>query len=158
RPCLDGGTRFITVVSSRGIMIPVSQACTMRPASSGRRPGESTQTTVPIVNSVLALENTWRVEQRPDRTPVSGLTTAMHSMQQVVSHCAVSSLRCRSAMIGGSATDRVVSFRISTKALTSSSVITLRSRGEITSASAPAEEALEEGLGEGLEESGTAEV
>src|SRR5699024_296275 len=103
-------------------------------------------------------ENTWRVEKRPIRKPVSGITTAMVSMKPVVSHCAVSSLRSRSAMIGGSATDRIVSFRITTKALTSSSVITLRSRGDITSASAPAEEAVEGGQGEGREGPGPAEA
>src|SRR5690625_7377616 len=84
----------------------------MLPASSGRKPGASTQTTVPIVNSVIAIENTWRVEKRPIRKPVSGITTAMVSMKPVVSHCAVSSLRARSAMVGGGATERIVAFRL----------------------------------------------
>ena len=129
-PCREGGTRFITVVISSGIMIAVPEACTIRPSSRGRNAGETAQTRVPAVKVVIAIANTCRVENRPMRKPVIGMTTAMVSMNPVVSHCAVVSDRSRSSMIGGSATDRMVSLRITTNALIRRSTMTLRSRGE----------------------------
>ena len=60
------------------------------------------------------------------RKPVAGMTTAMVSMNAVVSHWPVVAVTPRSAMIGGSATDIVVSLRITVNALAMSSAMTRR--------------------------------
>ena len=62
-----GGTRFITVVISSGIITAVPEACTIRPISSGRNVGETAQISVPTVKVLIASANTWRVEKRPIR-------------------------------------------------------------------------------------------
>ena len=60
-----------------------------------------------------------RVVNRCSRKPVVGMTTAMVSMNAVVSHCPVRALTPRSTINRGSATPMIVSFRITTNAATS---------------------------------------
>jgi hypothetical protein len=114
----------MTVVMSNGIMMAVPLACTMRPSSSTSRPGASAAIRVPVLKSVIAEMNTGRVWRRWMRKPVIGMTTAIVSMNAVVSHCAAVAVMLRSFMRCGKATPMIVSFKITTNADTSSSRIT----------------------------------
>ena len=60
--------------------------------------------------------NIWRVVNLRSRKPVMGITTAIVSMNAVVSHCAASAVMPRSVMRCGIATPIVVSLRMATKA------------------------------------------
>jgi hypothetical protein len=62
------------------------------------------------------------------RNPVIGMTTDMVSRNPAVSHCPTLASICSSCSSTGSATAMVVSLRIATKAETSSTPITVRSR------------------------------
>ena len=75
------------MVISSGIMIAVPLACTTRPTTSAGNPGASAHRSVPRENSVIAAAKTGRVASRWSRYPVIGMTTAMVSMNAVVSHC-----------------------------------------------------------------------
>ena len=83
------GTSVSTVVISSGIIIAVPDAWTTRAASSSQKPGETAASSVPVQNSPIASMKTVRVERRCSRKPVVGMTTAMVSMNAVVSHCTV---------------------------------------------------------------------
>ena len=54
---------------------------------------------------------------------MTGMTTAMVSMKAVVSHCAVAAPTENSSISSGSATDMIVSLRMTTKAAATSSPI-----------------------------------
>ena len=71
---------------------------------------------VPAENRPIAATNIVRVVKRRSRKPVIGMTTAIVSMNAVVSHCAASAVMPRSMMRCGIATPIVVSLRIATKA------------------------------------------
>src|SRR5699024_3247217 len=71
-----------------------------------------------------------RVEKRCRRNPVVGITTAMVSINAVVSHCACTAVMPRSSMRCGIATPIVVSFNIATNAAPSMSQIARDSSGE----------------------------
>ena len=86
RPRMCAGTTFIIVVMSSGIMTPVPIAWTTRPPSSMGNPFASRATRVPRLNMLIAARNTWRVVKRCSRKPVVGMTTAMVSMNALVSH------------------------------------------------------------------------
>lgn len=116
RPRRDSGTTLSTVVISSGIMIAVPTACTTRPVSSRPNVGARPAIAVPAVNVPMARMNTARSDMRFSSQPVNGMTTAMVSMNPVVSHCAVAAVTVNSAMSRGSATDMMVSFRITTNA------------------------------------------
>ncbi len=111
-----GGTRVITVVMSSGIMTPVPEACTMRPTSSSSKPGASAAMSVPAANSPIAPRKICRVVKRRSSQPEIGMTIAMVSMKEVCSHCPVEGSTCSSSRIGESATPRIVSLRMTTKA------------------------------------------
>ena len=125
------GTRVSTVVISSGIIIAVPDACTIRAGSSSQKPGETAASSVPAQNRPMASMYTVRVVSRCSRNPVVGITTAMVSMNAVVSHCPVRALTSRSAISRGSATPMIVSFRITTKAATSRVPMMVRSRALI---------------------------
>lgn len=86
RPRDCGGTTFMMVVISRGIMMPVPAAWMTRPTSSTPNPGATRATSVPSENATIAAMNTWRVVKRWRMNPVVGMTTAMVSMKALVSH------------------------------------------------------------------------
>ena len=81
-------------------------------------------TKVPAEKSPIAVAYIVRVEKRLRRNPVVGMTTAIVSMNAVVSHCASTAVIPRSPMRWGIATPIVVSLRIATKAAASSSQMT----------------------------------
>ena len=116
RPRACGGTTFMMVVISSGIMIAVPEACTTRPTSRVGKPGETRAMRVPSENRLIAAMNITRVGKRRRRKPVIGMTTAIVSMNAVVSHCAATAVMPRSVMRWGMATPIVVSLRIATKA------------------------------------------
>ena len=109
-PRMLGGTTFMTVVMSRGIISAVPAACSTRPASSTRKTGARAATRVPPRKNTKAVIKTCRVVSRSITNPVVGITTAMVSMKPVVSHCAVAAVTPKLSMMTGSATDSVVSF------------------------------------------------
>ena len=78
---------------------------------------------MPDANVVMAMTNTTRNGIRTSIQPVRGMTTAMVSMNAVVSHCAVAAVTLNSAISSGSATDMIVSLRITTNAAATSSEI-----------------------------------
>ena len=69
-------------------MIAVPLACTTRAASRTSKPGASAAMSVPAENSDMAAIKIGRVANRCSRNPVMGITTAMVSMNAVVSHWA----------------------------------------------------------------------
>ena len=86
RPRSDGATSVMRVVMSSGIMMAVPVACTTRASSSTSKPGASAASSVPAENRLIAVMNTGRVAMRCSRKPVIGITTAIVSMNAVVSH------------------------------------------------------------------------
>jgi hypothetical protein len=76
----------------------------------------------------MASMKTVRVDIRCSKKPVVGMTTAMVSMNAVVSHCTVRAEISRSTINRGSATLMIVSFKITTNAATSRIAMTWRSR------------------------------
>src|SRR5690606_29199808 len=132
RPRDSGGTRFMTVVMSKGIMMAVPHAWTMRPNNSTSKPGAVPESSVPALNRVMARINTGRVLRRCNRYPVIGMTTAMVSMKAEVSHWAAPAVISRSFIRCGMATLMMVSLRITTNADTSKSAITKRLRAEVS--------------------------
>src|SRR6478609_5610295 len=84
---------------------------------------------VPSENRLIAAMYIWRVVKRRSRKPVMGMTTAIVSMNAVVSHCAWRALIPRSLMRCGIATPIVVSFRIATNAAARRSQMTRLSSG-----------------------------
>ncbi|GGR21813.1 hypothetical protein GCM10010196_14190 [Agromyces mediolanus] len=128
RPRSLGATTVMSVVMSSGIMIAVPVACTMRPPRSTSKPGAVAAISVPAENNDMAVMNIERVGKRCSRKPVIGMTTAIVSMNAVVSHCAADSEMCRSSTRCGMATPMIVSLRKTTKVAPSSSQMTLVSR------------------------------
>ncbi len=124
----SGGTRFITVVISSGIMIAVPTACTTRPSTSSPSPGATAQSSVPRVKVDIAIRKIGRVLRRCSRKPVIGITTAMVNRNAVVSHWAAPAVTLRSSIRLGMATLMMVSLRNTTKVDTSSRAITSRLR------------------------------
>ncbi len=124
RPRCAAGTTFINVVMSSGIMIAVPDAWITRATTRSSKPGAMIATAVPSEKRDIALMNIWRVVKRWSRNPVTGITTAIVSMNAVVSHCAWTAVIPRSVMRCGIATAIVVSLRIATKAATSKSQMT----------------------------------
>ena len=127
-PRRSAGTSVSTVVISNGIITAVPEACTTRANSSIQKPGETAASKVPAENKPIASMKTVRVEIRCSRNPVVGMTTAIVSMKAVVSHCTVRAEIPRSTINRGSATLMIVSFKITTKAVTSRIAMTWRSR------------------------------
>ncbi|GEK78927.1 hypothetical protein ABA31_02780 [Agrococcus baldri] len=123
RPRRCTGTSASVVVISSGSTMAVPPACTTRPSSSRPKPGAIAAIAVPARNSTSAVVNTVRVLSRLSRNPVVGMTTAIVSMNAVESHCAVTAVIASSVMSTGSATDRTVSFRIITNAVTTSTAM-----------------------------------
>ena len=110
------GTRTSTVVISNGIMTAVPQACTTRPTISMVKPGARPAISVPRQNVLMAPMKICRVVKRCWMNPVVGMTTAMVSRNPVATHWAVRALIPRSSISTGSATDMIVSFKITTNA------------------------------------------
>src|SRR5699024_1873790 len=82
---------------------------------------------VPELKSAIAVMNTCRTWKRCSRYPVTGMTTAITSMNADVSHWPVETEIPRSRLSAGSATAMIVSLRMTTNAETRSSGITRRS-------------------------------
>lgn len=74
------------MVMSSGIMIAVPLAWTTRPTTRTPKPGASAAIRVPRLNRAMAAMKTGRVLKRWSRKPVTGITTAMVSMNAVLSH------------------------------------------------------------------------
>src|SRR5699024_10378397 len=123
RPRRSAGTTLSTVVMSSGIMIAVPTAWTTRPATSIGNTTASEANTVPAVNVLIAMMKTVRSGSRTSIHPVNGMTTAIVNMNAVVSHCAVAAVTSNSTIRSGSATDMMVSLRITTNAAATSSAI-----------------------------------
>jgi hypothetical protein len=134
-PRVSGGTSVITVVINNGIMIAVPDAWITRATTSNSRPGASAAANVPSENSDIARTKTTRVCKRCSRKPVIGMTTAIVSKNAVVTHCAAAAVTPKLCMRGGIATLMIVSFKITTNAETSKSLMTRLLR---TACSAPA--------------------
>ncbi len=117
------GTRRITEVISSGSITAVPVACTTRPVSRTPKLGARAATTVPVENRVSEARKIWRGVNRSSRNPVVGMTTAIVSRNPLVSHCAVVVGTFRSTLRSRSATLRMVSLRIITKAETTSTPI-----------------------------------
>ncbi len=71
---------------SSGIITAVPLAWTMRPTSRTPKPGATAAMAVPRLNNPIAATKTWRSRNRCMMKPVAGMTTAMVSMNPVVSH------------------------------------------------------------------------
>ena len=106
----------MSVVMSSGIMIAVPDAWMTRATRRISKPGAMKATAVPVEKRVIAARNTCRVVKRWRRKPLIGITTAIVSMNAVVSHWAATAVMPRSTMRWGIATPIVVSLRIATKA------------------------------------------
>ena len=124
RPRSLGATSVMRVVMSSGIMMAVPEACTTRASSSTSKPGASAASRVPAENRLIAMMKIGRVAMRCSRKPVIGMTTAMVSMNAVVSHWACESVMPRSVTRCGIATPMIVSLRKTTKVAPSSSQMT----------------------------------
>ena len=114
RPRSAGATSVMSVVMSSGIMIAVPLACTTRASSRTSKPGASAAMSVPVENRLIAAMKIGRVAKRCSRKPVMGMTTAMVSMNAVVSHCACEMVMPRSVTRWGIATPMIVSLRMTT--------------------------------------------
>src|SRR6185436_15734458 len=86
RPRSCAGTTVISVVISSGIITAVPPAWTTRAASSTGNAGASAASSVPAQKTVIAVANAARVLTRWRNQPVTGMTTAMVSMNAVDSH------------------------------------------------------------------------
>lgn len=133
RPRECGGTTFIIVVMSSGIMMPVPPAWTTRPTRSIPNPGASRQMSVPALKRIIAVRKICRVVNRCSRKPVVGMTTAIVSMKALVSHCPSSGGMWSERLSSGIAIAIVVSLRIATNAATRSSQITRMPAGSMVS-------------------------
>ena len=69
---------------------------------------------VPVEKRLIAAMKIGRVANRCSRKPVMGITTAIVSMNAVVSHCACSMVMPRSVTRWGIATPMIVSLRMTT--------------------------------------------
>src|SRR5690625_121822 len=141
RPRRETGTNVSTVVINNGSMTAVPLACTTRAATSTGNTGARAPSNVPRVNRAIAPMNSDRVEKRVRISPVVGMTTAIVSMNAVVSHCAVAAVTEKVSINSGMATDMIVSLRIMTNAATSSTPITSFTCGEIEASSVAASSA-----------------
>ena len=127
-PRSELGTTVMIVVISSGIMMAVPEAWMMRAARSTSNPGARPASSVPSENSVIAEMNIERVVKRCSRNPVTGMTIAIVSMNDVDSHWAARASMPRSTCSVLIATLMIVSFRMTTKVATSSTQSTPRSR------------------------------
>ena len=93
--------------------------------------GARAHSSVPRLNVAIAMTNTVLVDSRSSSHPVTGITTAIVSMNAVVSHCAVRSVTEKSSMMALSATFMVVSLRMTTKAATMRIPMTPRGRAVV---------------------------
>ena len=118
-PRRSTGTITRVVVVSNGSMIAVPHAWTTRATMRNQKLTASAPSSVPRQNRLIESRNTARVGSRSWRNPVVGMTTAMVSMKPVVTHCTVVALTCRSFISVGSATDMIVSLRMTTNAASS---------------------------------------
>src|SRR5690625_224926 len=128
-PRACAGTTRSTVVMSSGMAIAVPLAWTMRPSSRSGKPGETAAMRVPRLNSDKAAIKEARRLNRCRMNPVIGMTTAIVSRKAVDSHCTVHALTPSSTIRLGRATFMMVSFRMTTKAAISSTMIMRRSPG-----------------------------
>ena len=104
-------------------MMAEPKAWTTRARISTPKLGVTAASRVPRAKLPMARANTARVLKRCSRNPVVGMTTAMVSMKDVVTHWTVAALTDMSSMMCGSATLRTVSLRITTNAATSSTAM-----------------------------------
>ena len=89
RPRSCSGTIVISVVISSGIITAVPPAWTTRAASSTGNVGARAASSVPAQKTVIAIANACRMVTRWRNQPVTGMTTAIVSMNAVDSHWAV---------------------------------------------------------------------
>ena len=120
RPRSCSGTIVISVVISSGSITAVPAACTTRPATSSEKTGASAHIAVPSRKTAIAVVNAWRVVTRCRNQPVTGMTTAMVSMNAVDSHCALRADTSSSTMSRGIALTMIVSLRITTNVASTS--------------------------------------
>ena len=114
-------------------MMPVPPAWTTRPSRSIGKPCESRQMSVPRQKRIIAVRKICRVVKRWRRKPVVGMTTAIVSMNALVSHWPSSGGMWSERLSSGIAIAIVVSLRIATKAATRSSQMTRIPAGSMTS-------------------------
>ena len=115
RPRSCTGTTAISVVISSGIITAVPHAWTTRAASRTGKTGASAARSVPAQNTAIARPKAKRVVTRWRNQPVTGMTTAMVSMNAVESHWAAPASTSKSAISRGIALIMMVSLRITTK-------------------------------------------
>jgi len=87
-----------------------------RATMSSSNTGATAPSSVPAVNSDIAVTKSARVLNRCSSQPVIGMTTASVSMNAVVSHCAAVAVMPKTSMKRGIATPMSVSLRMTTKA------------------------------------------
>src|SRR5690606_17864812 len=127
-PRRSTGTTVITVVMSSGNITAVPAAWMTRPARSTSKPGATAASSVPLTNNPIAVANAARVVTRCRNQPVTGMTTAMVSMNPVDSHCAARALTSSTSMSRGMALTMIVSLSTTTNAATVSARTMTRSR------------------------------
>ena len=115
RPRSLSATTVIRVVISSGIITAVPAACTTRATSSTSNVGASAASRVPVQNTAIAVPNAARVVTRCRNQPVTGMTTAIVSMNALVSHCAARASTENSTISRGIALTMIVSLRITMK-------------------------------------------
>ncbi len=132
------GTRVRMVVISRGSMMAVPPAWTIRASRRISNPGASAASSVPPENRPMASIKTARVDSRCRMKPVVGITMAIVSIKPVDSHCTVGAVTPRSTISRCSATFMMVSFRITTKVATSRVAMTVTDSRDIFAGGAAA--------------------
>ena len=120
RPRSSGATTVIIVVISSGIMTAVPTAWTIRPRRSTQNAGANAAMRVPRQNTDMARPKACRVVTLCRNQPVTGMTTAMVSMNAVESHWAAVTSTENSRIRLGRALNMTVSFRITTNAAATS--------------------------------------
>ena len=120
RPRSWAGTIVIRVVISSGSITAVPAAWMTRPTTSTSKTGASAESAVPTRKTDIAVVKAWRVVTRWRNQPVTGMTTAMVSMNAVESHCALRAVTSSSTISRGIAFTMIVSLRITTKVASTS--------------------------------------
>ena len=120
RPRSAGATTVIIVVIKSGIMTAVPDAWTIRPRRRTQNVGATAAIRVPAQNTAMARPKACRVVTRWRNQPVTGMTTAMVSMNAVESHWAVVTSTENSRIRLGRALNMIVSFRITMNAAATS--------------------------------------
>ena len=105
-----------SIISSSGIITAVPTAWITRAPSRMPNVGANVASAVPTTKVLIAVSNETRGPNRSMNQPVSGIATAIVSMNAVVSHCALDSTTSNSCMRTAIAGVIVVSLRMTMNA------------------------------------------